>query len=75
MHEEVNKIAAMMIKDCRLMIGLHRITMAQKLEKKKCKSEILSKVNINFDDYTNEKKQSIIQNGHLFQNIHAKYLL
>ena len=35
MYEEVNKIATMMIKDCRLMIGLHRITMAQKLEKKK----------------------------------------
>ena len=44
--EEVNKIAKMMIKDCRLMIGLHRIIMAQKLEKN-CKSEILSKVNTN----------------------------
>ena len=31
--EEVNKFAKMMIKDCRLMIGLHRIIMAQKLEK------------------------------------------
>ena len=30
---------------------------------------------INFDDYTNEKKQSIIQNDHLFQIIHAEYLL
>ena len=27
---------------------------------------------INFDDYTNENKQNIIQNGHIFQIVHKE---
>ena len=30
---------------------------------------------INFDNYTNDKKQKIIQIGHIFQIIHTEYLL
>ena len=30
---------------------------------------------INFDDYTNENKTTIIYIGHIFQIIHTEYLL